>query len=516
MKKFYPCFALSFCAMVFLAVTPVASTQSPVASTQPKLKEMRIFGYITEFHSPTSFEIEDYRINRDQSVMLEFVNHSPGVHFRMEDLRVGTLVEVSGLYNEATKELNAWQVKVDLEQFRELDVTSILDRVPPAQLEQTKSGWRGIIVADGRRIRLGSTTQLVFKATKAEMKSERNERKKGEATKRKPKRDDWKKVSKTDWDDSWATGGPFKWVTLPIKSLADIGPGTTMEYHGLEQADGTVWASKIEFWRNELGASLWKDIKIREEPFNSEIGKPSELKVGAAKYQVLPNEEVQQYVNWLGQSLVPEYMKRLPEYDAQKITFQFRVIQAKGFNATAYPNGMIVIHSDVFEVLENEAQLAAIIGHEIAHATQEHTYRQLQLLKKQPPLEIGSLMAQGFGYYSVSEILNMVSTAMVNGYERTLENQADRVGLQYMADAGYDPREAPRVWKLVAKQGGDRPTFYWSSHDGASERRSFLMVAIKNGFSEENFEDFIRNEEQFRYIARLVREASVKERSKLN
>jgi beta-barrel assembly-enhancing protease len=291
-----------------------------------------------------------------------------------------------------------------------------------------------------------------------------------------------------------------------------------MEYHGREQADGTVWATKIEFWRNELEkgeSNLWKDIKIKEEPSNFETGKPGELKVGAAKYQVLPNEEVQQYVNWLGQSLVPEYIKQLPEYDAQKIPFQFRVIQAKGFNATAYPNGMIVIHSDVFEVLENEAQLAAIIGHEIAHATQEHTYRQLQHLKKQRPLEVGNLVAQGFGYYSVSEILNMVNTAMVNGYERTLENQADRVGLQYMADAGYDPREAPRVWKLLAKQGGDSPTFYWSSHAGPSERRSFLMVSIKNGFSEEEFEDFVKNEEPFKYIARLVREVSAKERSKL-
>ena len=178
--------------------------------------------------------------------------------------------------------------------------------------------------------------------------------------------------------------------------------------------------------------------------------------------------------------------------------------------------GMIVIHSDVFRVLENEAQFAAVLAHEIAHATQEHTFRKMQHnTKRRTALRIGSLVAAGMGYYSISRVLDMFRIAMVQGYGRTLENQSDRLALQYMADAGYDIREAPRVWKLVAKTEGDGPTFYWSSHDSAAERRSFMMVTIRNSFSGLDLSSLKRNEDSFQRMARLVREADGKKKGKI-
>jgi predicted Zn-dependent protease len=178
--------------------------------------------------------------------------------------------------------------------------------------------------------------------------------------------------------------------------------------------------------------------------------------------------------------------------------------------------GLIVVHSDVFKVLENEAQLAAVLAHEIAHATQEHTFRELQHNKKRrTALKIGSLVAAGLGYYSISNILSMVNTAMVRGYERTLENQSDRLGLQYMVDAGYDIREAPRVWKLVAKTEGDGATFYWSSHDSAAERRSFMMVMIRNSFSGLDISSLKKNEDSFQRMAQLVNEADGRKKGKI-
>src|SRR6185369_16176210 len=182
----------------------------------------------------------------------------------------------------------------------------------------------------------------------------------------------------------------------------------------------------------------------------------------------------------------------------QKIHFQFRVVQDKNFNAVCYPMGMIVIHSEIFNLLENEAQLAAVLSHEIAHATQEHMFREQEHNKKRrTALMIGSLVAAGMGYYSISRILTMVNVAMVRGYGRTLENQSDRLAIQYMADAGYDVREAPRVWKLVAMDQGYSPTFYWSTHDNAPERRSFMMVTIRNSFSGMDMSTLKKNEDSF-------------------
>lgn len=499
---------------------------SPSSSIwNPKqLKEKKIRGYITEFSSPTSFEIEDYRITRDESVVFEFENESAEVSFKKEDLRIGTLVEIRGLFDETTSELRATKVKIDLDQFRQLDVTTILDR-KPLELQQTEIGWRGLIAADGRRVRIEPETKMLFRPNRSEKERAKDEQKAEREKKKRelnPDNDDWTKMSKSRDGGSWASDGNNKLLEedfITLQSLADIGPGTVMTYHGREQADGTVLASKVEFTHNEMEDAefeLWKKIKVRETPFNFEAHKPGELKVGPDKYKVLPNQEVQDYVNWLGQNLIPGYQKALPESSPQKINFQFRVVQQKSFNAACYPTGMIIIHSDVFNLLENEAQLAAVLAHEIAHATQEHTYRQMQHNKKRrTALAIGSIVAAGMGYYSISRILTMVNTAMVQGYGRTLENQSDRLALQYMADAGYDFREAPRVWKLVAITEGYGPTFYWSSHDNASERRSFMMVTIRNSFSGLNLSKFKKNEELFQRMAKLVKEADGKKKQKI-
>src|SRR6185503_19939599 len=126
----------------FTLLLSVLLLVTPTPFAQKKLKEIKIVGYITEFHSYTSFEIEDYRITRDESVILEFENQNPEVNFKQSDLRIGTLVEIRGLFDETTSELKATKMKVDLQQFRQLDVTTILDR-KSLELTQTETGWIG-------------------------------------------------------------------------------------------------------------------------------------------------------------------------------------------------------------------------------------------------------------------------------------------------------------------------------------------------------------------------------------
>jgi Zn-dependent protease with chaperone function len=509
MKLLLRHFSLLLSVLLLVTATPFA---------QKKLKEIKIVGYITEFHSRNSFEIEDYRITRDESVILEFENQNPEVNFKQSDLRIGTLVEIRGLFDETTSELKATKMKVDLEQFRQLDVTTVLDR-KPLELTQTETGATGLIAADGRRIRIDADTKILFALNKTERKKQKEDRK---LSLDKSDNYDWTKMKRGSANDSWMKGAdskPGEEKFVPLKALADIGPGTVMTYHGREQADGSVLASSVEFKQNEMEESefkLWKKIKIKEKSFSSESGKSAELKIGSDQYKVLPSQAVQDYVDRLGWSLVPHYQRILPDSNPQKIHFQFSVVQAKGFNAGSYPMGMIVIHSDVFRVLENEAQLAAVLAHEIAHATQEHAFREMQHNKKRrTALRIGSLVAAGMGYYSISNILTIVNTAMVRGYGRTLENQSDRLALQYMVGAGYDIREAPRVWKLVAMTEGDGPTFYWSTHDSAAERRSFMMVTIRNSFSGLDLSSLKRNEDSFQRMARLVKEAEGKKKGKI-
>jgi hypothetical protein len=82
-----------------------------------KLKEVKIRGYVTEFRSPTDFDIEDYRITRDEEFALDLENASPTVTFQLQDIRVGVELEIRGLLDPETGELKATAIKVDLEQF---------------------------------------------------------------------------------------------------------------------------------------------------------------------------------------------------------------------------------------------------------------------------------------------------------------------------------------------------------------------------------------------------------------
>lgn len=83
---------LRYCALLLSVLVFVTST--PLA--QKKLKEIKLVGYVTEFHSPRSFEIEEYRITRDESVIVEFENEDPDIDFKVSDLRIGTWSKFAG------------------------------------------------------------------------------------------------------------------------------------------------------------------------------------------------------------------------------------------------------------------------------------------------------------------------------------------------------------------------------------------------------------------------------------
>jgi hypothetical protein len=110
-----------FCSGIVLAFFT-----SAVFAQGPKLKDVNIRGYVTEFRSPTDFEIEDYRISRDEAFTLDFDNASPDITFGLNDIRVGVELEIRGQLNEATGDLKAQSIRVDLEQFKSIKQTAFV------------------------------------------------------------------------------------------------------------------------------------------------------------------------------------------------------------------------------------------------------------------------------------------------------------------------------------------------------------------------------------------------------
>jgi hypothetical protein len=114
---------------------------------------VKIRGYVTEVRSPSSFDIEDYRITRDDGFALDFDNASPEITFTLSNIRVGVELEVRGLLNEDTGELKAKSVRVDLEQFKPLKQTAIV-AARSQGIELLDGSWGGELRADGQIIRV--------------------------------------------------------------------------------------------------------------------------------------------------------------------------------------------------------------------------------------------------------------------------------------------------------------------------------------------------------------------------
>lgn len=482
-------------ALLFTTLAILAT--ATMAAQSPKLKEVKIRGYVTEVTSPTSFEIEDYRITRDEGFSLDFDNASPDVTFELEDIRVGVEVEIRGLLNQETGELKAKAMKVDLEQFKSTRQTAFVSKSPRG-LQQAPEGWNGRFFADGQTIVVTPKTQVLFKPTRREKQI-------------------LEQQAKTRSKDADAAVEDFE----PLSSLDQVAVGMAMTYEGKRNPeDGTILAERVEFSNNDLEdgeARMWKSLKTSVKA--AQGLKPGELKIDkVGKFKLLPEDQVQQYVARVAQSLIPPHQAGLAPDDPRKIPFQFHVVIDDSANAFATPNGIVVVHTGLIELLENEAQLAAVLGHEIAHSTHEHSWRASQFHKKKRiGLAIAGAVAAAYGQTALADLANMVQGAIQSGHQRSLENQSDRVGLEYMVAAGYDPRQAPAVWKLMTKKYGLQVTnFFWSSHENQATRRSYLMNELKNNYRDLDYSALKTNADEFAAIKAAVADAkSAKARIKV-
>jgi peptidase M48-like protein len=475
--------------------TPPTPLQVPKAQEQTaKLKEVKIRGYVTDFKSPTNFDIEDYRITRDDAFTLDFENASPDITFGLNDIRVGVELEIRGLLNEATGELKAKSIRVDLEQFKSIEQTAFVSAAPEG-IELIDGSWAGELRADGQTILVTKNTRVLFKPTKREKRLAEQRAKQSKSESLDAEEEDLE----------------------PLQSLDQVTVGMAMTYEGKRDREtGRIIAEQVQFTTNDLEdgeAKLWKSLKVTTKP--AQALKPGELKIDkVGKFKLLPNQEVQDYVASLGQRLIPAYQAELAADDPRKIPFQFHVVLDDNANAFATPNGIVVVNSGLIELLKNEAQLAAVVGHEIAHSTHEHTWRQQNFHKgKRLAIGLAGAVAAAYGFRSLSDLANLVNAAIVNGHQRALENQSDRVGLQYIINAGYDPREAPGVWKLMAQKYGDQGTnFFWSSHDNHATRRSYLMNELKNNYRDIDYGRLTIGSDEYERIKAAVLEAKSSKR----
>lgn len=153
-----------------------------------------------------------------------------------------------------------------------------------------------------------------------------------------------------------------------------------------------------------------------------------------------------------------------PEFDGN---LRLHIVRSPFLNAFAVPNGSLYVNEGLIARADNEAQLATVIAHEGAHFTHRHGYRNQQEVKSASGF---ALVVAMLGVPLVGDLLALSSIA---GYSRDMEREADREGFVRLERAGYDVREAPRVFEHLArdvKASEIKEPFFFSSHPRLQER----------------------------------------------
>ncbi len=156
--------------------------------------------------------------------------------------------------------------------------------------------------------------------------------------------------------------------------------------------------------------------------------------------------------------------------------WEYNLVQSNDVNAWCMPGGKIVVYTGILPVAQNEAALAVVVGHEVAHAIAKHGQERmsqglvqqvggvaLQVALSSKPAETQNLFMQAYGVGS--------NVFGVLPHSRKQELEADKLGLIYTALAGYNPREAIPLWERMAQLGnGQKPPEFLSTHPAEATR----------------------------------------------
>ena len=178
---------------------------------------------------------------------------------------------------------------------------------------------------------------------------------------------------------------------------------------------------------------------------------------------------------------VEKIARRVARASGANFDWEFKLIESEQVNAFCLPGGKIGVYTGIIPVAKTNAGLAAVLGHEVAHATSRHGAERVS----QAMIAAGGLVAANVAL-SDSKYRDGVLAALGLGtqvgvlmpYGRLQESEADEVGLQYSAKAGYEPEEAVKLWQRMAKLGDNRPPEFLSTHPDPNKRAEALSKQI--------------------------------------
>lgn len=163
-----------------------------------------------------------------------------------------------------------------------------------------------------------------------------------------------------------------------------------------------------------------------------------------------------------------------------ELQWEMAVFDEPSVNAFAMPGGKIGVHTGILKAAQNQHQLAAVIGHEIAHVTAQHSNERAS---RGAFSDVGVKVAavilgggnQGATYTAYETLKAGEALGLMLPFSRSQESEADVIGLDYMAKAGFDPREAVPLWQNMARENKGAPAEFLSTHPSSDTRIEQLV-----------------------------------------
>lgn len=386
------------------------------AVTAQQMRGLAVEGYITAVYSPTSFGVNQVRVNLRPETTFGLIGEKATQTggSLLDAVQVGTYVQVVGKVKGKPKIATANSVFVDDSWNNKLSGTGVIDKVI--------SPWpEPVYQADGYRVRITSATEIEF-----------------------------------------AEG---------LKTLADVGTNNWLRYEGKRDKDGVLVAAKAKFIPGKptkvraipgFEVNTLKVLPVDPErnpggfpiSLNSAgtLSVKDKVKIGtfARWHAVEDDKSLQERVQRVGMRLIPEYQRQMADDNPSKIHFGFYAIDDKKSRwAKVTLEGLILVPKPVVERLNNDDQLAAILADGVAFDLQ----RQLARLVADSRMLLGAAALSGVADVfipGVSLISYVGADAAAGKIVRDTLAERARVALSLLADAGYDPWQAPEAWRLMA------------------------------------------------------------------
>ena len=244
-----------------------------------------------------------------------------------------------------------------------------------------------------------------------------------------------------------------------------------------------------------------QDLAFMSEDEETELGRNLHKQLMGA-YKAYNHPRLDQYISEIGEKLGAISHRK-------ELIYHFTLLDTPQVNAFAIPGGYCYVTRGMLAFLGNEAELAGVLGHELGHITARHGVR--QHAKQQVSGIVTTILGAVLGNRQLMDLANIAGLALLRGYGRENELEADRVGAEYMANLGYDPNNLLKVIgvlknqqefdKILAEEENREPYAYhglFSTHPDNDKRLQGIISTVRDNNFLKKIDD--RKERYFELI----------------